>query len=57
MFPGVFEWVWDIGHLVFMGIFWLVITVLISGLVVAISRSISAANRELLEYDDTQSEP
>ncbi|MFH2129890.1 MAG: hypothetical protein ABIK68_05910 [bacterium] len=57
MFPGVFEWVWDIGHLVFMGIFWLVITVLISGLVVAISRSISAANRELIEYDDTLSEP
>ncbi len=33
MFPGTFEWVWDPGHVIFMGIVWLVLTVLVSGIV------------------------
>ena len=57
MFPGIFEWVWDAGHLIFMGIFWLVIILMISGLSFSIGKSIIAAIREPLEYDDTPSRP
>ncbi len=57
MFPGIFEWIWDAGHLIFMGLFWLVIILMISGLFFSIGKSISEANRELLDYDDTLSEP
>ena len=57
MFPGIFEWIRDAGHLIFMGLFWLVIILMISGLFFSIGKSISEANRELLDYDDTLSEP
>jgi len=43
MFPGIFEWVWDRGHLVFMGIFWAVVIVLISGLGFVVCKSLAAA--------------
>ncbi len=52
MFSGIFEWVWDLGHLVFMGIFWVVIVLLLSGIVYAIAKTTSDTNRELLEHDD-----
>lgn len=32
MLPFVFEWHWDVGHIVFMGLFYLALTVLVVGL-------------------------
>ncbi len=32
MFPFIFEWVWDEGHIMFFGAMWYVILILASGL-------------------------
>ena len=32
MFPFIFEWVWDEGHLIFFGAMWYVILILTTGL-------------------------
>jgi len=33
MFPFVFEWQWDIGHFIFMGLFYLALMVIGCGLI------------------------
>ena len=52
MFPGVFEWVWDPGHLIFMGIFWAVVLVLLIGVVKTIGKTLADTRREHLEAGD-----
>lgn len=51
MFPGIFEWVWDAGHLIFFGIFWMVIAALILGIVLAISKTLAELKREARESE------
>lgn len=46
MFPGVFEWVWDLGHVIFMGIFWVVMIVLFSGIAVVFVRTVNSLNEQ-----------
>jgi len=52
MFPGSFEWVWDMGHLIFMGLFWLVIAVLLSGITIVLVKTAGDLKREAEEGDD-----
>ncbi len=52
MFPTVFEWIWDLGHVIFMGIFWLVIIALLTGIVTILIRTTLDTNKEALESDD-----
>jgi hypothetical protein len=40
MFPFIFEWVWDISHLVFMGGLWYALTIIGLGLTYCIIKSI-----------------
>lgn len=40
MLPIVFEWHWEIGRLIFMGITYVVLGVIASGLIVAFSRTL-----------------
>jgi len=35
MFPFCFEWAWDPGHLIFMGLLYLVLAVIVFGLIYA----------------------
>ena len=46
MFPGIFEWAWDKGHLIFMGIVWLVIAALLAGVAVVLVRTVTDLKRE-----------
>jgi len=39
MFPGIFEWVWDPGHVIFMGIVCLVLIVLVSGIIYVLGKT------------------
>ena len=39
MFPFIFEWVWDIGHLLFFGGFWYAIGILGAGMTYCIVKS------------------
>jgi len=41
MIPGVFEWIWDLGHVIFIGIFWIVILTFVSGLIYVLGKTIS----------------
>jgi len=40
MFPFVFEWTWDISHIVFMGGLWYAISIIGAGLTFAIVKSL-----------------
>jgi hypothetical protein len=40
MFPFIFEWVWDAGHLLFFGAMWYVIAILTIGLSYCFIKSI-----------------
>ncbi len=39
MFPFVFEWAWDAGHLIFMGLLYLVLAVIALGLIYALIKT------------------
>ena len=39
MFPFNFEWVWDIGHIIFFGGFWYAIGILAAGMIFCILKS------------------
>jgi hypothetical protein len=52
MFPGIFEWVWDLGHLLFMGVFWVVILVLLSGVVFVLGKTAADSSSDTVETDD-----
>ncbi|MBT4262835.1 MAG: hypothetical protein HN580_07995 [Deltaproteobacteria bacterium] len=56
MFPTVFEWIWDMGHVIFMSIFWLVIIVLLIGIVTVLWKTAIDTNREAIESGDEWSE-
>lgn len=45
MFPGVFEWIWDPGHLIFMGIFWSVMLILLSGVGLVLVNTMTELSR------------
>ncbi|MBU2648961.1 hypothetical protein KKI24_29915 [bacterium] len=45
MFPGIFEWVWDMGHVIFMGLFWLVIITLFSGIFYVLAKTVMETGR------------
>ena len=45
MFPGIFEWIWDPGHIIFMGIVWLVVLTLLLGVVYVLGKTISDTYR------------
>ncbi len=51
MFPGIFEWVWDLGHLIFMGVFWVVILVLLSGVVYVFGKTAVESSSGAVEAD------
>lgn len=53
MFPGIFEWVWDPGHLIFFGIFWLVIATFLFGIGIVLYRTVTDLKREAAESDET----
>jgi hypothetical protein len=40
MFPFSFEWVWDIGHVVFMGGLWYAVSILGAGMTYVIVKSV-----------------
>ncbi len=40
MFPFIFEWVWDIDHLVFMGGLWYALTIIGLGLTYCVAKTI-----------------
>ena len=46
MFPNVFEWIWDPGHVIFMGIVWIVILVLFSGVTYVLGKTIQDSLRD-----------
>jgi hypothetical protein len=39
MFPFCFEWAWDAGHLIFMGLLYLVLGVIVGGLIRAVTKT------------------
>ena len=40
MFPFSFEWVWDMGHMVFFGGFWYAISILSAGMTFCIVKAV-----------------
>ena len=40
MFPFIFEWVWDISHLVFMGGLWYALTIIGLGMTYVVIKSL-----------------
>jgi hypothetical protein len=40
MFPFVFEWIWDMPHLVFMGAFWFALSIMGLGLAYCIIKAV-----------------
>lgn len=40
MFPFIFEWVWDAGHIMFFGAMWYVILILSAGLSYCLGKSV-----------------
>ena len=55
MFPGVFEWVWDLSDVIFIGIVWLVIFVLFSGVTYVVCKSLSETfSRDTEISDETE---
>ena len=46
MLPGVFEWMWDPGHVIFMGIVWAVILIFLSGLIYVLGKSFQDSARD-----------
>jgi hypothetical protein len=40
MFPFVFEWAWDMPHIVFMGGFWCAVSIIVLGLIYSIIRAV-----------------
>ena len=40
MFPGFFEWIWDGGHMVFMGGLWYALTILGLGMTFCIVKTL-----------------
>ena len=40
MFPFSFEWVWDMGHMVFFGGFWYAISILSAGMTYCIVKAV-----------------
>jgi len=40
MLPIVFEWHWDVGHFIFMGLFYIALAIICSGLVVVLKSTI-----------------
>ena len=45
MFPFIFEWVWDMGHLVFHGGLWFALSILGLGLTYCIIMAVLAASK------------
>lgn len=44
MFPFVFEWIWDMSHIVFMGGLWYALTILGLGMTYCIVKAVTAAS-------------
>jgi hypothetical protein len=40
MFPFSFEWVWDMGHMVFFGGFWYAVSILSAGMTYCIVKAV-----------------
>jgi hypothetical protein len=40
MFPFIFEWVWDMGHIVFMGGLWYAVSILGMGMTYCIIKAV-----------------
>lgn len=43
MFPGIYDFAWDAGHIIFLGIFYMVLVVVFSTMVIATTRAIREA--------------
>ena len=50
MFPFNFEWIWDMGHAVFMGGLWYALTILGIGMTYCIIKSAIDASKENGEH-------
>ena len=46
MFPFVFEWVWDMSHMVFMGGLWYALTIMGLGLTYCIIKTVIDTNQK-----------
>ncbi len=52
MFPFVFEWIWDVGHIVFMGGLWYALTIVGLGMTYCIIKSaVDASKGETGDHD------
>lgn len=40
MFPFIFEWIWDAGHMLFFGAMWYVVIILSTGLSYCITKAV-----------------
>lgn len=63
MFPGIYDFRWDAGHIIFLGIFYSVLAVVLTTMVIALKRALRAFRGERLEalawhadFDDLPSE-
>ena len=45
MFPFVFEWIWDLAHIVFMGGLWYALTIVGLGMTYCIIKSVIDASK------------
>lgn len=50
MFPGIYEFTWDAGHIIFLGAFYSVLTIVVSTLVIATIRAISDARHHHVDH-------
>jgi len=53
MFPGFFEWIWDGGHMVFMGGLWYALSIMGAGLTFCLIKSaMDTMNDDAHGHDD-----
>lgn len=58
MLPTVFEFTWDAGHMIFFGVFYAVIAVMVTSLLFITAKSVSDVYRTLnSDNHETQPEP
>ena len=49
MFPGIYDFKWDAGHIVFLGIFYTVLAVVLTTMTVAFGRALRAFRERRVE--------
>jgi hypothetical protein len=58
MIPWNFEWVWDIGHYIFFGLFYAAVTVIVLGLVLAVYMTMKNLKRPVgAAHEPAEAEP